>query len=141
MLIHAINESFHTCFVIFSFPLWLISFGASCWSCLILLASYTFSSSPHCSSLLFLHHFLRGQYRSICFHVFLKKFTELFFYAQIYLSFICLSIIIKISTAASIPLYFHSSPSFCASFLPPCFLPSSHYIYLPHYLLFFLILT
>ena len=140
MLIHAINESFHTCFVIFSFPLWLISFWASCWSCLILLASYTFSSSPQCSSFLFLHHFLHGQYPSIYFYVFLKKFTELFFYAKIYLLFICLSIYQDIDRCMDPCIFPFLS-------LIPCFFPSTLFpSLLPLYLLtslpsFFPILT
>ena len=135
MLINAINESFHTCFVIFSFPLWLISFWASCWSCLILFILLAHLLTAHLFSF-YITSSVDSTPQSI--FMFFWKYLHSYFsmHKFIYHLFVCLPI--KMLTAASIPLSFHSSPSFRASFLPPCFIPSSHSIYLPHYLPFFL---
>ena len=135
MLINAINESFHTCFIIFSFPLWLISL-----SILLVVFDfiYTFSSSPHCSSLLFLHHFLRGQYPAIYFYVFWNIYIAIFLCTN--LSIIYLFVYLSRCR----PLHQSIFPFLS---LIPCFFPSSLFpSLLPLYLLtslpsFFPILT
>ena len=96
------------------------------WSILLVVSDfvYTFSSSPHCSSLLFLHHFLRGQYPSIYFYVFWKNLQNYFsMHKFIYHLFVCLSLSRYRPLHGSLYLSIPLPHSVLLSFLPVSFPP------------------
>ena len=133
MLINAINESFHTCFVIFSFPLWLISFWASCWSCLILFILLAHLLSAHLFSF-YITSSVDSTPQSI-FMFFWKNLHSYFsMHKFIYHLFVCLSLSryrpLHQSLYISIPLHH----SVLLSFLPVSFPPPTVSTYLTTFL-------